>query len=67
MVRSSVSKSSSKLNLSRRQTDLFQRIILVGNQMAKAMRPRHQLPAPDREKLKRKWDDLTVELAHALL
>jgi hypothetical protein len=68
MARSSLANSSSNLNLSRRQTELFQQIICVGNKMSKVMDPNHPLPMPaDRAKLARKWSHLMVELAKMLL
>jgi hypothetical protein len=64
-----VSKRTSKLNLSRRQVALFQKIILVGSQMAgiiidsgdSAMLPKGAA------KCAQKWGDLMVQLANTLL
>jgi hypothetical protein len=59
MARGSLANPSSNLNLSRRQTELFQQIILLGNQMSKVLNPKHPLPMPeDRAKLRRKWSNL---------
>jgi len=67
MARGSLANSFSNLNLSRRQTALFQEIILVGNQMSRGMRHYHPLPvSEDRARLGRKWLHLMVSLADAL-
>jgi hypothetical protein len=71
MARSSLAKSSSKLNLSRRQTELLRKIISVGNQMSELMYPDRSLPVPkDRAKLERKlgqaWSNLIVAFAKTL-
>ena len=72
MAKSSLSKTTQKLNLTRRQTLLFQQIILAGNQMAELLA---QLefniiqPARMKEagKLAKQWSDLMVSLIKILL
>jgi len=66
-ARGSLANSFSNLNLSRRQTALFQEIILVGNQMSRIINLEHPLPVPkDRAKLGRKWCNLMIALANML-
>jgi hypothetical protein len=68
MARSSLANSSSKLNVSRRQTALFQKIILAGNHMAKELNHlNEQSLLPKRtKKLARRWGGLMVELVEML-
>jgi hypothetical protein len=66
---SSLSKTTSKLNLSRRQTELFQQIILVGNRMSdllSALEDKISLPK-NSGKLSRSWQDLMIRLAKMLI
>jgi hypothetical protein len=57
------------LNISRRQTALFQRTILAGNRMAEALislDKQSSLPKSAAKSAKR-WGDLMVELVEVLL
>jgi hypothetical protein len=72
MAKSSLPRNSSKLNLTRQQTLLFQKIILVGNQMAELLAQlefRLIQPAKVREadKLVRRWSDLMTKLAKMII
>jgi len=69
MDRYNLSKSTPKLNFSRRQAELFQQIILVGNKMSDALSALDQkLLLPKKTaKLVRKWQDLMVKLANMLI
>lgn len=72
MAKSSLPRNSSKLNLTRQQTSLFQKIILVGNQMAELLAQlevRLIQPAKVREanKLVRRWSDLMTKLAKMII
>jgi hypothetical protein len=69
MAKPSLPKKSSKLNISRRHTELFQEIILVGNNMSDfiaTLEDKISLPK-SAIKLARKWQDLMVRLAKLLL
>lgn len=69
MAINSLSKSSPKLNLTRRQAELFQRIILVGNRMSdtlSALDKTMSLPR-DAAKLVHKWQKLMITLANMLI
>ncbi|MBA2655296.1 MAG: hypothetical protein H0U71_09585 [Gammaproteobacteria bacterium] len=69
MTKSSVSKSTSKLNLTRRQIEIFQKIILVGNEMSDALSAldKMMLLPKDSSKLIRKWQDLMIRLVNLLI
>jgi hypothetical protein len=69
MAKLSLSKKSSKLNLSRRHAELFQEIILVGNNMSdliSSLENKISLPKSTIQ-LARKWQDLMVRLALLLV
>lgn len=69
MPKSIVPKCTSKLNLTRRQTSLFQKIILVGNQMSemlaelefRAVQPKAA------KKLSERWCRLMARLVKMLI
>lgn len=69
MADNSLSKSRSKLNLTRRQISIFQKIILLGNQMAemladlefRAIEPKVAI------KLAGRWSKLMVQLVKILI
>ena len=67
----SVAKSApkAKLNLTRRQADLFQKIILMGNRMSDALSEldRKMLLPKESAKLIVKWGKLMVKLANMLI
>lgn len=69
MSKHSLSKTSSKLNLTRRQIELFQKMILIGNQMSEALSAldRKGLVPKNSAKLARKWGDLMVQLVKMLI
>ena len=66
-----VTKSApkAKLNLTRRQADLFQKIILMGNRMSDALSEldRKMLLPKESAKLITKWGKLMVKLAKMLI
>lgn len=69
MARSSISNSSSKLNLSRRKTAWLQNTIMTGNRMAEAIKhleerfqPTDGVPA-----LAVRWNELMIELVEMML
>ena len=66
-----VAKSApkAKLNLTRRQADLFQKIILIGNRMSDALSEldRKMLLPKESAKLITKWGKLMVKLAKMLV
>jgi hypothetical protein len=69
MARSSLTNSPAKLYLSRRQINLFQKIILVGNQMSKALGCQGDAAissAKNGAKLSKRWDNLMVQLVKLL-
>ena len=69
MARTSLSNSHQKLNLSRRQTLLFQHIILTGNRMVTVLnRPEVQATQPKYiTKLHKTWGKLMVDLVKMIL
>ena len=66
-----VAKSTpkAKLNLTRRQADLFQKIILIGNRMSDTLSEldRKMLLPKEAAKLISKWGNLMVKLAKMLV
>jgi hypothetical protein len=69
MARSSLSNSPAKLNLSRRQIILFQKIIIVGNQMSKALGCQRDgaISSPKNgAKISKRWNNLMVQLVKML-
>jgi hypothetical protein len=69
MAKLSVSKSTSKLNLTRRQTEIFQKVILVGNQMSEVLSTLEEkglLPKAS-VKLVQKWQSLMMKLVNILI
>lgn len=71
MAKASLSKSSSKLNLTRRQTYVFQKIIFVGNQMAELLarlefKITHPARVKEATKLAKRWSSLMIQLAKLL-
>ncbi|MBA2653738.1 MAG: hypothetical protein H0U71_01565 [Gammaproteobacteria bacterium] len=69
MAQKIVSKRSSKMNLSRHQVALFQKIIFVGSQMAGLINQANgQSVLPKMAtRYAQKWSDLMVQLAKTLL
>lgn len=69
MTKSSLSKSTSKLNLTRRQLEVFQKIILVGNQMSEALSAldKKMMMPKTSAKLVQKWQDLMIRLVNMLI
>jgi len=72
MAKSSLPRNSSKLNLTKYQISLFQKMIYVGNQMVELLaeletgviRPTMLKRA---KKLIKKWSDLAVSLVNILI
>ena len=69
MAQNSLPKRSSKLNLSRRQIALFQKVILIGSQMAGVINASsHHFDLPkSATRYAQEWSELMVQLANALL
>ena len=69
MVRNILSKPSSKLNLTEQQTELFQDIILVGNNMSDVLRAldKRGLLPKEFKRLPCEWSNLMMELALMLI
>lgn len=72
MAKNSLPVNSSKLNLTRRQAALFQKIILAGNQMAELLAQlefRYIQPTKVKEanKLIKRWSNLMVQLAKMVI
>jgi hypothetical protein len=72
MAKSSLPKNSSKLNFTRRQAELFQKIILAGNRMAELLaqlefRLIQPAKAKEADKLIKKWPDLMMQLAKMII
>jgi hypothetical protein len=69
MASSILANRPSKLNLSRRQAALFQRIILSGNKMAETLNHFDSMYTLPKSALRpsRQWSHLMVQLAKTLL
>lgn len=69
MAQKIVTKRSTKLNLSRRQVALFQKIIFVGSQMAGILNhsSEHAVMPKSGTRYATEWGDLMVQLANTLL
>lgn len=69
MAQKIVTKRSSKLNLSRRQVALFQKVIFVGSQMAGMINhsQQHSVIPKNATKYAMEWGDLMFQLANTLL
>ena len=68
MAEKIVTKRSSKLNLSRRQVALMQKIIFVGSQMAGLINQSGNEALPKAAaRYAQEWGDLMVKLAHTFL
>jgi hypothetical protein len=69
MAKLSLSKKSSKLNLTRRHAEIFQEMILIGNHMSDFIASlEKKISAPKSSiQLARKWKFLMVRLAKLLI
>jgi hypothetical protein len=69
MAKNSVSTFPSKLNLNKQQTELFQNIILLGNNMSNALKQldKDYLLPVEFNKLPNKWGKLMTDLALLLI
>ncbi len=72
MAKGSLSKTTHKLNLTRRQTLLFQQIILAGNQMAELLAQLEfhfvqPMKVKKADKLIKHWSNLMIRLVNMLM